>query len=133
MGFQIKTDNTKKVLQALNQQTINALEICGGKAETYAKRKCPVDTGILRNSISHKVNESEGKCYIGTNTDYAPYVELGTGIYYSGGRRTSWTYEDAKGNWHMTRGAKAQPFLKPAVADHAKEYNTIIKKSMQGK
>lgn len=131
MAIQIKTDNRKAVLQALSQQTINALEVCGGKAETYAKRKCPVDTGMLRNSISHKVDTASGKCYIGTNTEYAPYVELGTGAYYSGGRKSAWTYQDSKGNWHITNGAKAQPFLKPAVSDHAAEYEKIIKSSLK--
>lgn len=131
--MKIKTNNTKAVLQALAQQTANALEICGGKAETYAKRDCPVDTGNLRNSIAHKVDTGEGKAYIGTNSEYAPYVELGTGIYYSGGRRTSWVYEDSKGNWHKTNGAKAQPFLKPAVSEHGTEYNNIIKNALKGK
>lgn len=44
-----------------------------------------------------------------------------------GGRQTPWVYQDAKGNWHYTRGNKAQPFLKPALNDHADEYREIIK------
>lgn len=131
-GIKIRVNSTKKMFQALNQQSLNALEICGGKAETYAKRKCPVDMGILRNSISHKIDESELKAYIGTNTEYAPYVELGTGVYYPGGRHTPWTYKDSHGKWHMTHGQKAQPYLKPAVTDHASEYERIIKRTIKG-
>lgn len=48
-----------------------ALEICGGKAETYAKQLCPVDTGNLRNSITHK-QEGDDTELIGTNVEYAP-------------------------------------------------------------
>lgn len=131
-GMEIRVNNTKKVLQALNQQSVNALEICGGKAETYAKRSCPVDMGTLRNSISHKVDESDMKAYIGTNVEYAPYVELGTGVYYPGGRHTPWVYKDSHGKWHMTHGSKAQPYLKPAVTDHTGEYEKIIKNSIKG-
>ncbi len=98
-------------------------------AEGYAKKATPVDTGNLRNSISHKVTEDA--VYIGTNTEYAPYVEFGTGKYYPGGRPDSWVYQDDKGNWHRTEGSKAQPFLKPAVADHAQQYRQIIEREMK--
>lgn len=41
-----------------------------------AKMNCPVDTGNLRGSITFDVN---GDCAeIGTNVEYAPYVEYGT-------------------------------------------------------
>lgn len=50
------------------------------KAEASAKRRCPVDTGRLRSSINHRV-EQEGDNIvgiIGTNVEYAPHVEFGT-------------------------------------------------------
>lgn len=123
------TDNSKEVLAAMMEAKARALESCGLVAEGYAKKATPVDTGNLRNSISHKV--AEDAAYIGTNTEYAPYVEFGTGKYYPGGRPDSWVYQDDKGNWHRTEGAKAQPFLKPAVADHAQEYRMIIEGEMK--
>lgn len=58
-------------------------------------------------------------------------VEFGTGIYTDGGRDTPWVYQDEKGNWHWTRGNKAQPFLKPSVADHQKEYPQIIEQELK--
>jgi SPP1 gp7 family putative phage head morphogenesis protein len=61
----------------------------------------------------------------------AAYVELGTGKYVSGGRPTPWVYQDEKGNWHRTHGQKAQPYLKPAVADHANTYRKIIEDEMK--
>ena len=125
------TDNSKEVLEAMQEAAARALEKCGLTAEGYAKRLVPVDTGNLRNSISHKVAEDEPAAYIGTNSEYGPYVELGTGKYVSGGRPTPWVYQDAKGNWHRTHGQKAQPYLKPAVADHAQTYRNIIEDEMK--
>ena len=124
-------DNSALVQEAFHTACLRALERCGMEAEGYAKDLVPVDTGNLRNSISHKVDDGEPAVYIGSNTSYAPYVELATGIYAEGGRPTPWVYQDENGNWHWTRGNKAQPFLKPAVADHAKEYQSIIKTELE--
>lgn len=125
------TDNSKEVLAKKEGALAKALEQCGLLGENYAKKNCPVDTGALRNSISHKVVLSEEAAYIGTNQEYGPYVELGTGIYISGGRPTPWVYQDAKGNWHMTHGQRAQPYLKPAVADHPQTYRNIIEDELK--
>lgn len=95
-------DNSGNVRQALANAISPALEAIGLTAEAYAKLLCPVDTGRLRNSISHAVDEREKAVYIGTNVEYAPYVELGTS-------RT-----------------KAQPFLKPAATNHTEEYKALI-------
>ena len=126
------TDNSKEVLEAMQQAAVRALEKCGLTAEGYAKKLCPVDTGNLRNSITHTVDEEEPAAYIGSNVEYAAYVELGTGKYVSGGRPTPWVYQDEKGNWHRTNGQKAQPYLKPAVSDHANTYRKIIEDEMKG-
>ena len=124
------TDNSKEVLAEMLQAKLRALEKCGLVAEGYAKKDAPVDTGNLRNSISHKVVEDTA--YIGTNTEYAPYMEFGTGKYTPGGRQDPWTYQDDEGHWHRTEGVKAQPFLKPAVADHVQQYQKIIEGEMKG-
>ena len=119
-------DHSDEVLSALDAALARGLEKCGLVAEGYAKKLCPVDTGNLRNSITHVVDEQEPAAIIGTDSEYGAYVELGTGIYAEGGRPTPWVYQDAKGNWHYTRGNKAQPFLKPALADHAQQYRDIL-------
>lgn len=124
-------DNSGAVLSAFHSAVEKALEECGLVAEGYAKKLAPVDTGNLRNSISHKVDPEEPAVYIGTNSSYAAYQEFGTGIYTDGGRDTPWVYQDEKGNWHWTRGNKAQPFLKPAVADHARQYRQIIEQELK--
>jgi len=99
MEVKIENDNREAAIDAMNNAIARAVEIIGLKAESYAKRECPVDTGRLRNSISHASDEDTA--YIGTNVEYAPYVELGTSR------------------------QKAQPYLKPAVQDHVSEYKNI--------
>lgn len=127
-------DNSDKVLEELRTAALRALEKCGLTAEGYAKKLTPVDTGNLRNSITHQVAEAERAVYIGTNNEYAAYVELGTGKYAEGGggRPTPWVYQDDKGNWHHTHGQRAQPYLKPAVADHKQTYRSIIEDELKG-
>lgn len=127
------TDNSKEVSGAIHAALLRGLEKIGLVAEGYAKKLCPVDTGNLRNSITHVVDEQEPAAIIGTNNEYAAYVELGTGIYAEGGggRPTPWVYQDAKGNWHYTRGNKAQPFLKPAAADHVGQYRDILESELK--
>lgn len=122
------TDNSEEVKAAMQAAAIRALEKCGLTAEGYAKKLCPVDTGNLRNSITHAVDPGELAAYVGTNSEYGPYVELGTGKYAEGGggRPTPWVYQDAKGNWHRTHGQPAKPFIKPAVANHIGTYKNII-------
>lgn len=65
------TDNSGQVVEALQDACLRALEKCGLAGEGYAKLLCPVDTGNLRNSITHRVDEAETAAYIGTPTEYA--------------------------------------------------------------
>lgn len=95
-----------EVLAELKQAKKQALEAVGLQAEGYAQMYAPVDTGRLRNSISHKVIDNNSVA-IGTNVEYAPYQELGTS-------RMS-----------------AQPFLKPACENHMDEYQAIVKKALK--
>ncbi len=124
-------DHSDEVYKELEAACQRALEKCGLVAENYAKKLCPVDTGNLRNSITHTVADSEKAAYVGTDSEYGVYVECGTGIYYPGGRQTPWVYQDAKGDWHLTHGQRAQPFIKPSVADHAEQYQKIIRKELK--
>ena len=121
-------DNSEEVLSALHDAVLRALERCGLEAEGYAKDLAPYITGRLRGDISHKVSAGEQAMYVGTDTYYAPYVELGTGKYATGGggRPDPWVYQDGNGKWHHTHGQRAQPFLKPSVANHKQTYQNII-------
>lgn len=123
-------DYSEEVLQACDEACLRALERCGQQAEGYAKDLAPVDTGALRNSISHKVDPSEPAAYIGTNQNYAPYVEFGTGQYSTTGGGTPkshWVYVGDDGKFHIGKPMKPQPYLKPAIADHVGTYRNIFK------
>lgn len=126
-------DHSAEVSAEIKAALLRGLEKCGLVAEGYAKKLCPVDTGNLRNSITHVVDEQEPAAIIGTDSEYGGYVELGTGIYAEGGggRPTPWVYQDANGKWHYTRGNKAHPFLKPALADHTQTYKNIFEDELK--
>lgn len=124
-------DNSDEAIEAMHTAVEAALEAIGQQAVTHAKQNITeagrVDTGALRNSVSHIVATDENAVYVGTNQEYAVFNELGTGIYLDGGggRQTPWAYQDAKGEWHRTRGIRPIHFLKNAVQDHTDEYKSI--------
>lgn len=98
-------DNTKQVLSALEKAKKQGLEVIGMTAEGHAKKNTPVDTGRLRNSITHTADSNAA--YIGTNVEYAPYVELGA------------------------RGRKPVHMLTRAATEHKAEYKEIMKNALK--
>jgi HK97 gp10 family phage protein len=52
-------------------------------AQAEAVKKAPVDTAALRKSITTKVQVTANNVIgrVGTNLEYAPYQEFGTGVY----------------------------------------------------
>ncbi len=93
-------DNSASVKAQYDAAKKRSIEMIGLTAEGYAKKACPVDTGRLRNSITHETDDNAA--YIGTNVEYAPHVEFGT--------------------LHQ----QAQPYLRPAATEHASTYKSII-------
>lgn len=67
-------DHSAEVSTEIKAALLRGLEKCGLVAEGYAKKLCPVDTGNLRNSITHVVDEGGDAVYIGTNSEYGAYV-----------------------------------------------------------
>ena len=98
-------DNTDEVLAALERAKKRGLEAIGLTAEGYAKKDTPVDTGRLRNSISHATDDEAA--YIGTNVEYAPYVELGA------------------------RGRPGVHMLKRSATEHTDEYKRIMEDALK--
>lgn len=125
------TDNSGEILKALEEKKKAALTGIGIQAEGFAKRSTPVDTGRLRNSITHAVRGDD--VYIGTNVEYGIWLELGTGIYASDGkgRQSPWSYQDRNGKWHRTKGMKPHHMLKKAASEHTEEYKRIIEAIMK--
>lgn len=121
-------DHSGEVLEELDEKVLVALEACGLAAEGYAKRLCPWKTGRLRGSITYATQKAhgdgqepaqpqdyepqgtpeKGTVYIGTNVEYGPAVELGTSR------------------------QKAQPFLKPAIANNTGKYKQIFEQYLKG-
>ena len=100
-------DNTDEVLSALEKAKKRGLEAIGLTAEGHAKKITPVDTGRLqlRNSISHAMDDEAA--YIGTNVEYAPYVELGSPT------------------------IKAHHMLQKAATEHTDEYKRLMEDAMK--
>ena len=100
------TDNSPLVRDVFRMACYRGLVAIGMSAERHAKAITPVDTGRLRNSISHAVINTDA-AYIGTNVEYAPYVELGTS--------------------HN----KAHHMLKRAASEHSAEYKRLMEDSLK--
>lgn len=131
--FKIINDNSDEIIRTMQAALPPILETCGLVAENYSKRLCPVDTGRLRNSITHATREnlgqssytdSEGNRYndgaaketpdeyevaIGTNVEYAAAQEFGD----------------------YTHKVGQSPYLRPALADHIAQYKEIIEEGLK--
>ena len=70
-------DNSEAVKRELERAAIRGLIKASMLVEGQAVLLAPVDKGGLRDSIGYKVNESELVAYVGTNCEYAIYVEYG--------------------------------------------------------
>jgi HK97 gp10 family phage protein len=103
--------------------------------EGEAKKKVPKDTGLLQGSITHRTILKDGVVIgqVGTNVEYAAYVEFGTGIYAKNGqgRKTGWFVELPNGKGFWTRGNKPQPFLTPALTENKTTISQIIAKELK--
>jgi HK97 gp10 family phage protein len=113
--------NKKKVLSAITEAENRALEGVGEFIKGRAKLLAPVDDGNLRSSINHVVDNKGARVVIGTNVEYAPYQEFGTGRHAEkgGGRQGGWLYKDPKtGKTVFTYGNKPQPFMRPAAEEN---------------
>ena len=118
----------RKIVEAtLKGLTKGALAVQG-----QAKLLCPVgETGHLRDSIIYKVAKDEAT--IGTNVEYAPYVEYGTGIYAIGGRgrKTPWVYYDeSKNKFYWTRGNRPRSFLRRGFDEQKETVINLFKKEI---
>ncbi len=125
--------NAKNVKRELYNREEKALNIAGILVNQYVVMNIDllniVDTGRLKGSYGYKVDMKRLSVYNGTNVDYAPHHEFGTGKYAEGGvgRVGKWSYQRADGTWVTTSGIKPRPHLRPAYLQHIKE----IQKRMQ--
>lgn len=104
-----------KALRQISKMIIPRLETVGAFVTSAAQENCPVDTGNLKGSINYKVDKENLSVRIGTNVEYGPYVEFGTGE----------KAEDGKGKTGFA-GQKPQPFLRPALNNNKEEIEKIL-------
>ena len=91
----ITKDNTDKFFKEVESIVSANLKTATLMVERDAKIFCPVDTGTLKRSITHEfISDTEAQ--VGTNMEYAPFVELGT------------------------NKMAAKPFIRPALAKNLK-------------
>ena len=140
MAEVIITSHVEEVKKAMSEQIDRALTEAGAEAESYAKVEIEsdprrVDTGRLRNSITHTLASegSERYAVIGTNVEYAIYVHEGTGIHAAegGGRTTPWMFKGSDGQWHFTRGMKPNRFLRNAIENNRSQLMQTIEDSLK--
>ena len=135
------TDNSDRALNELERVKARILSTIGMKAERYAKKLCPVGTtestgkkgyrgGTLRNSINFRVNVTTDTLEVGSNVEYAPYVELGTGPHFV--PPPEWErFEAEKGKGVGKAYVKPRPFIRPAIEEHRDEYKKIAERELK--
>ena len=138
LEIRIESDHTDEILQMADEAISQVLETVGMQASNYARLQCPVDTGLLRNSITYALagdsaaigdysadhadkngnmksgsysgtapNE-QNSVFVGSNVEYAKYVEEGT-----------------------SRHPEGAHFLRQAVQDHADEYRRMFEDALR--
>lgn len=143
-------DNSEEILRMMALAKEFSLGKIGGKIVDYAQDLCPVGTvesvggwapkngsgkptyrgGTLKGSIAYLVDGDT--LVVGSDVEYAPYVELGTGPHFK--PPPEWEQFDAprgKGIGHSY--VKPRPFLRPAIEDHKREYEDIFRRVIEGK
>jgi hypothetical protein len=136
------TDNSDLIMNATKKQVNQALTVIGSNVSDMAKslihssEYVKLSTGRLKNSLTFYVQDAfdNDKCvvHVGSNVEYAVYVEEGTGIYYAGGRTIPWVYKDYKGEWHRTSGMQPQHYLRTACQREQAKYPEILKQYLKG-
>lgn len=118
--------NRAAIAALLTEATEKALTRAAILVQNDARRLCPVDTGRLRASINFSIAGGDAQslvCRVGTNVEYAYWVETGTGLY--GPHRTPvvpthashlvFTVGGRKVFVQSVKGQEAHPFLVPAL------------------
>jgi HK97 gp10 family phage protein len=123
--IRVRIDGLKEAIRDLKEweqdkirRTAMQVERSAINIERDAKNAAPVDMGILRSSIAKTVTATDKgrvvSAEVGTNVEYAPFVEFGTG---SGVSVPDGQQEYAlqfKGKTGRKRNMPARPFLFPA-------------------
>lgn len=154
-------DNTKNIEEQIKQRCLVGLEACGLLAERLAKMRCPVDTGRLRNSITHQTSGQPSKV-----NSYAPqHVSKSEGGIDKDGKRVNLSKKQKEAqtvtetiqaipedDLTMVIGTNveygpmveyganingrhiaARPYLGPALYDNIPRYKAVLERYLSGK
>ncbi len=118
-------EGKERLKKAAAKWLLQACILVEGQAVLLA----PVATSRLKQSIDYIVDDDELVGYVGTNVDYAIYVELGTGEFAENGngRKGGWMYKDPSGEWFFTWGIEPQPYLRPAFRQTKGQIEALAK------
>jgi HK97 gp10 family phage protein len=94
-------NNLPRIASQIERALSEAVKKAAFGIEATAKQLAPVDTALLRGSITTTI-DSPTKATVGTNTNYSVYQEFGT------------------------RFQKGKPFLTPAADAEAKKFQTEV-------
>lgn len=121
MSSVVVTSNLYLVNQMSKEAMVNAAISVGMFVSGEAQDICPVDTGNLRDSITHAYNDDghQVTLLVGTNVEYAPYVELGH--HQQPGRFVPAIKKRLVRSW-----VPPKPFLRPAFENNRGEIENII-------
>ena len=124
MGEISVESNLNEVMAHFYAQGEKAMKAAGIQAESYAKMLCPVGEefgGTLKNSITHGVIVGDGEvaAVIGTDTYYAPFVELGHA-------QQVGRFVPKLGKRLVKPFAPPYPFLRPAIEDNQEELWSLM-------
>ena len=144
-------DYEKSILQALEMVGQFVMREAVNNVTNNTKYHEEHQTGTLANSISYRVNPEDNSVEIGVfagtaASNYAPYVEFGTGIHAKNGdgRKTPWgpfpnkyhwTVKNKKGedvtpDFLYTHGMEPEPFLGPALRDNEAEIKEVFRRAL---
>lgn len=142
--IKIVNDNSKQVAKAIDEALKKAARIIGGTMEGYAKDLSPVDTGLLRNSITFAIGGQ-----LPNKTEYQSNEKdkNGNRIEVKEGRYEAAAPQDKKNEVTLYVGTNVQyapyqelgapninlpaaPFLRPAFENHREEIEEILRREL---
>ena len=159
----VRREGRLKTLGARLENGIKRGLILSGRVVAQrATRKAPRDTGRLKRSLTHgnpyRVNARRWGIDVGTNVEYAPAQEFGSGIYAEGGgqpiiirpktkQALSFEWPNAPASVAAMfpktfprvffasvthKGVRPQPYLRPALKESRSVIRAILLKSIAG-
>ena len=156
MGVEVTgIDELTALLTALGNVDETKTALKGGlidaakSIQATAKDLCPVDTGQLQNSIEVRNLPDDGSVIgveIAPHTEYAVYVEFGTGIRgeqsdiasksevnlnYTLEKKHKCKNKKINGTTYPYMGRPPRPYMYPALKVHEKEIPVYVKSALQ--